>query len=117
MWSAGSIENTNLLTFATNLTKRGLRGLGLVDANRVLAQHWGHESRMTDSASEVREGAETSRGAGRSLPGFGIMVDQKIRSVRKAFYFRAGYLVLDVIDSVGFDHELSEKYRSLGCLE
>ena len=59
--------------------------------------------------------SETSRGAGRSLPGFGIMLGQKIGSVRKAFYLRAGYL--DVIDSVGFYHELSEKYRSWGCLE
>ena len=56
-----------------------------------------------------------TRGAGRSLPGFGIMLDKKIRSVRNVFYLLAGYL--DVIDSVGFDHELSEKYRSLGCLE
>ena len=57
----------------------------------------------------------TSRGAGRSLPGFGIMLDQKSGSVRKAFYLRAGYL--DVIFSVGFFHELSEKYRFCGCLE
>ena len=43
------------------------------------------------------------------------MLDQKICSVRKAFYLRAGYL--DVIFSVGFFHELSEKYRFCGCLK
>ena len=57
----------------------------------------------------------TSRGAGRSLPGFGSMLDKKIRSIRKVFYIRAGYL--DVKISVGFDHELSEKYRFWGCLK
>ena len=56
-----------------------------------------------------------SRGAGRSLPEFGSMVDKKIASARKVFYLRAGDL--DVIDSVGFDHELSEIFRFLGCLE
>ena len=56
-----------------------------------------------------------ARGAGRSLPGFGSMVDKKISSARRAFYLRAG--ALDVIFSVGFDHELSEIFRFLGCLE
>ena len=57
----------------------------------------------------------TSRGAGRALPGFGIMLDQKIPSVRKLFYFRAGYL--DAFFSVGFNHELSEIFRFWGCLK
>ena len=56
-----------------------------------------------------------SRGAGRSLPGFGIMLDQKIGSARKVLYLRAG--ALDVIFSVGFGHILSKIFRSLGCLE
>ena len=42
------------------------------------------------------------------------MLDQKICSVRKAFYLRAGYL--DVIFSVDFAHKRSEKYRFCGCL-
>ena len=57
----------------------------------------------------------TSRGAGRSLPGFGSMVDKKIGSVRKVFYLRAR--ALDVIFSYGFGHILSKIFRSLGCLE
>ena len=40
---------------------------------------------------------------------------QKIASVRKVFYLRAG--ALDVIFSYGFGHILSKIFRSLGCLE
>ena len=57
----------------------------------------------------------TSRGAGRSLPGFGSMLDKINASVRKVFYLRAG--ALDVIFSVGFGHKLSEIFRFGGCLE
>ena len=68
-----------------------------------------------DFPQKSRKSSHTSRGAGRSLPGFGIMLDKKIGSARKVFYLRAG--ALDVIFSVGFDHELSEIFRFWGCLE